>query len=89
MAMSRKDYTALAEFIGTVSAGEIPPEYVIEELALVLEDIPGSFKREAFIRHAEKERQGVLNSRNCTHEHTRPFSKDDQRPFCVACLDIV
>lgn len=33
--------------------------------------------------------QPELELSECSHEHTRPFSKDDKRPYCVSCLTIV
>jgi len=53
--MTRTHYTALAEFAGEVAAGRIAPWEFIEEFANTLEGLPGNFKRDKFVRHANRE----------------------------------
>lgn len=60
MALQRKDFTMLAEFLGQLAAGRIPLTEVVEEMASTLEEHCGPeslFKRDKFTRHAEEQRK--------------------------------
>lgn len=69
MVMSRRDFTALAEWAGVLESLEgfehLPEGELIERLAGMLERhtdrFGGSFKRETFVRHAERERDSILH----------------------------
>lgn len=78
MAMSRRDYTALAEWAGKVEAGRVRPDQIIDDLAEMLANIPGShsFRPEKFSRHAATERDE--NQRIAVENLSvgRPFAMD-------------
>lgn len=70
-----------------------PTDTVIAQVGDNWEQIPLSTYHLAMEQHQAALAASAEVSGNsevgCEHINTRPFSKDDQRPFCVSCLNIV
>lgn len=59
MTLQRRHYTILAEVIGSIEAGRIPPTDVRQVIIDDLLDGEPNFKRDKFDAHADKQRDAI------------------------------
>lgn len=82
--------TTTYRMVPSEKAGYAPGKHVVQYHDPVIGrwfDVGDPLTEDAARARLRDRRDGAAAS--CSHPHTRPASKGDQRPYCVSCLTIV